>query len=127
MTIDFKARRTIGFLFGTGVFLLCLTFGASSSFAQVQSDGVLTAFTGTVTVNGQPAALGMAIPSGAGITTGQNSSAVVSLGKLGRVEATAETTMTLSYTRQSITITLSRGSVNISARPGVNVTVTRGG
>jgi 2-keto-4-pentenoate hydratase len=50
--------------------------------------------TGKVRVNGQPAATGDIVSSGSTVETAKGSSAVVNLGKLGRVEALPETRMT---------------------------------
>jgi hypothetical protein len=117
--------RHLGRVVGLGLLFLFISLGASS--AQAQTDAKIVSVNGQVTVNGRPAAVGDTFSSGAVIeTTGQNSSAVVSLGKLGRVEVTEDTKMTLSFDNHSITILLSRGTVKVSARPGVEVTITRG-
>lgn len=80
--------------------------------------------TGTVRVNGQPAATGDIVSSGGTVETAKGSSAVVSLGKLGRVEALPETRMKLRYDDQSISILLDTGSVRVSTGPGVAATIT---
>lgn len=68
--------------------------------AQVTVEGKVTLkqADGTVTVNGTNAISGATVFSDSTVTTGQNSSAVVSLGKLGRVEVLPDTTMKLTYT-----------------------------
>ena len=119
--------RHLGPVVGLGLLFLFISLGASSAQAQTAPTAKFVSVNGQVTVNGQPAATGATFSSGAVIeTTGQNSSAVVSLGKLGRVEVTEDTKMTLTFDNNSITILLSRGTVKVSARPGVEVTVTRG-
>jgi len=107
---------------------LTLTFLAGSSqvlspaaHAQEQT-GQLTV-TGMVKVNGQPAATGDIVASGSTVETAKGSSAVVSLGKLGRVEALPETRMKLRYDTTSISILLSAGSVRVSTGEGVAATV----
>jgi hypothetical protein len=80
--------------------------------------------TGRVRVNGQPAATGDIVSSGSGVETAKGSSAVVSLGKLGRVEALPETRMKLRYDDQSISILIDSGSVRVSTGPGVAATIT---
>jgi hypothetical protein len=82
--------------------------------------------TGQVTVNGQPAVSNSTILSGAVIETGQNSSAVVSLGKLGRVEILADSNVTLNFSANSIVAMLNgtEGKVRISNAAGVAATVT---
>jgi hypothetical protein len=78
---------------------------------------------GTVTVDGRPAAKGDEISSGALVHTAQHSSAVVSLGKLGRVEVFEETTMTLTFTDSTVLISLlEAGRVRLSSSNGVVTT-----
>lgn len=116
--------RHFGPVVGLGLLFLFINLGASA--AQAQTGAHITNVSGTVTVNGRPAATGDTISSGAVIETGANSSAVVSLGKLGRVEVTEDTKMTLTFGDHSITILLARGTVKVSAKSGVDVAVTRG-
>lgn len=80
--------------------------------------------TGQVTVNGQAAVSGATIMSDSMIATAKGSSAVVSLGKLGRVEVQPETTMTLKFSDGSIIAMLDSGRVRISSSSGVASTVT---
>ena len=76
---------------------------------------------GTVTVNGTSAISGATVFSDSTVTTAQNSSAVVSLGKLGRVEVHAESTMKLSFTDSSIMVSmLEAGRVRVSSSSGVS-------
>lgn len=80
---------------------------------------------GEVTVNGTSAISGATVFSDSTITTAARSSAVVSLGKLGRVEILPETTMTLSFTDSSVSVSmLSSGRVRISSAPGITATAT---
>src|SRR5690348_15259476 len=58
--------------------------------------------TGQVTVNGQAAVSGSTIMSGSTIVTGPDSSAVVSLGKTGRIEVFGNTNINLQFTDTSI-------------------------
>ncbi|MEQ1923122.1 MAG: hypothetical protein ABL952_11510 [Pyrinomonadaceae bacterium] len=80
--------------------------------------------TGQVTVNGQTAVSNSTITSGSSISTAKGSSAVVSLGKLGRVEVQEETTVTLNFTDSSIIGMLDSGKVRFSTMAGVAATVT---
>jgi hypothetical protein len=79
--------------------------------------------TGKVRVNGQPAATGDIVASGSSVETAKGSSAVVSLGKLGRVEALPETRMKLSYDAASISILLDTGNVRVWTGEGVAATI----
>jgi len=80
--------------------------------------------TGQVTVNGQAAVSNSTILSGAVITTAAGSSAVVSLGKLGRVEVQADTTVTLNFTDNVIVAMMDLGKVRVANSTGVATTVT---
>jgi hypothetical protein len=116
--------RHLGRVVGLGLLFLFISLGASA--AQAQTVAKITNLSGNVTVNGRPAAVGDTISSGAVVETAAKSSAVVSLGKLGRVEVTEDTKMTLTFDDSSITILLSRGTVKVSAKAKVDVTITRG-
>lgn len=80
--------------------------------------------TGQVTVNGQTAVSNSTIISGSTVETGANSSAVVSLGKLGRVELSADSNLTLRFSEGSITGILNAGKVRVSNAAGVATTIT---
>jgi len=80
--------------------------------------------TGQVTVNGQPAVSNQTVLSGVVITTGAGSSAVVSLGKLGRVEIQADSNVTLRFSENSLIAMLEAGKARVSNAAGVATTVT---
>lgn len=110
----------------------CLTLAFLAGAVQVvmpsaraqEPVGQLTV-TGKVRVNGQPAATGDIVASGSTMETAAKSSGVVSLGKLGRVEALPETRMKLRYDDSSISILIDTGSVRVQTGPGVAATITR--
>lgn len=111
---------------------LCLTLAFLAGAAQLALPGAQAqdpvgqlTVTGMVKVNGKPAATGDIVASGSAVETAKGSSAVVSLGKLGRVEALPETRMTLRYDDSSISILIGAGSVRVSTGPGVAATITR--
>ncbi len=79
--------------------------------------------TGQVTVNGQTAVSNSMIVSGSVITTGANSSAVISLGKLGKIEILEDSNFTLRFTDNSITGILSQGKARISNAAGIATSV----
>ena len=89
----------------------------------VDSAGEITV-TGQVTVNGQPAVSNSTLLSGAVIGTATGSSAVVSLGKLGRVEVLADSNLTLTFTDNSIVAILTAGKARVSNSAAVAATVT---
>src|SRR5215213_8398265 len=74
---------------------------------------------GQVTVNGQSAISGATVFSDSTITTAKGSSAVVSLGKLGRVELLPESSLKLSFTETGITGMLDSGRVRVSSSSGI--------
>jgi len=93
------------------------------AFALPKDTGDITV-TGQVTVNGQPAVTGATILSGAVINTAPGSSAVVSLGKLGRVEVLSDTTVTLNFGPDNIIAVLDMGKVRVASTSGTPATVT---
>jgi hypothetical protein len=80
--------------------------------------------TGQVTVNGQPAVSGSTILSGAVVTTAKGSSAVVSLGKLGRVEILEDSSSTLRFSDTGIVAVVDQGQIRVSSNSGIATTVT---
>jgi len=79
---------------------------------------------GQVTVNGQQAVSNSTILSGAVITTGQNSSAEITLGKLGRIEVMGDTTATVRFADNTIIVSIDAGKVQVADNAGVATTVT---
>src|SRR5207248_10293271 len=79
------------------------------AFAMPVDQGAEITVTGQVTVNGQPAVSNSTILSGAVIAAGAGSNAIVSLGKLGRVEVLADSNATVVFSSGSIVVTLSAG------------------
>lgn len=80
--------------------------------------------TGSVTVNGQPTISNSTIVSGSLIETVENSSATISLGKPGRIELLANTSLTLKFSQSSIIGILNAGKVRVSNAAGVATTFT---
>lgn len=112
--------------------LLCLviailTVPATVALTRTQPQsagpsGTLTVV-GEVKVNGANAISGATVFSDSTVTTAKGSSAVVSLGKLGRVEVMPESTMKLSFDNSSITTgMLSAGRVRFSSSAGIAAT-----
>jgi hypothetical protein len=79
---------------------------------------------GEVTVNGTSAISGATVFSDSTVTTAKGSSAVVSLGKLGRVEVLPESTLKLSFTESGLTGMLSQGRVRVSSSSGINANIS---
>jgi ferric-dicitrate binding protein FerR (iron transport regulator) len=81
--------------------------------------GKLLQVQGNVLINGTSAISGATVFSDSTITTGQNSSAVVSLGKLGRVEVLPDTTIELEFADPGVSVELESGRVRISSSSNV--------
>src|SRR5215203_4930919 len=79
---------------------------------------------GEVSVNGTSAISGATVFSDSTITTAQNSSAVVSLGKLGRVELMPNSSLKLSFNETGVTGMLDSGRVRVSSSSGISATVS---
>ena len=79
---------------------------------------------GDVTVNGQKAISGGTIFSDSVIVTAKSSNAVVSLGKLGRIELSANTDLRLSFADKSISGLMDSGLAHVSTPAGVTVNIT---
>ena len=115
-----KTQRLFSALAGCA--LICVSsIVAFAAPGEVKADITVT---GQVTVNGQAAVTNSTVVSGSTITTGANSTAIIGLGKNGRVELMPETSATLKYTDNSIVAMLSSGSVRVSNAIGIGATVT---
>ena len=131
MTTNTRKIRTLMFCL-TLAFLAGMSDLALPAAGAQEQVGLLTV-TGMVTVNGKPTATGDIVASGSEVQTAKGSSAVVSLGKLGRVEALPSTTIKLRYDDASTThnsagiaILLGDGSVRVSTGEGTDFFVESG-
>ena len=80
--------------------------------------------TGQVTVNGQTAVSNSTIISGSTIVTGADSTAIISLGKTGRIEVLANSNVVLNFSDSNIVGILSSGKARVANAPGVATTFT---
>jgi hypothetical protein len=80
--------------------------------------------TGQVTVNGQKVVSGGTLFSDSTISTSDQSSATVSISKLGRVELAPNSNLRLSFADNTVTAMLETGSVHVSTLKGINVNLT---
>ena len=101
-----------------------LSFGSARALATAQGRGAELSVFGEVTLNGQRAISGVTIFSESVIVTAEGSSASVSLGKLGRIELLANTSLRLSLADKSITGLLESGRAHFSTPEGVALTLT---
>jgi len=110
------------FTFLTAVAFWCVTSMVALA-APKDITGDITV-SGQVSVNGQAVVSNSTIVSGSSIITGDNSTAVISLGKTGRVELLANSNITLKFNDTGITGILSAGKVRVSNAAGVATTIT---
>ena len=80
--------------------------------------------TGQVTVNGQTVISGGTLFSDSTINTADQSSASVSISKLGRLELSPNSSLRLSFADNSINAMLETGSAHLSTLAGVTVNLT---
>ena len=91
--------------------------------AQEQKMGELTVV-GDVAVNGTSAISGANVFTDSTVTTAKGSSAVVSLGKLGRVEVLPESSVKLGFNETGMTVMLDQGRVRLSTSMNTTASVT---
>ncbi len=113
-------RKSITFM--TAVAVWCV-YSMSVIAAPGDVMGEITV-NGQVTVNGQTVTSNSTVTSGSTIVTGTNSTAIVSLGKNGRVEVLGDSSVTLKFTGNSIVGMLTAGKVLVSNSAGIATTVT---
>lgn len=97
-------------------------FSMAAIAAPQDTMGEITV-TGQVTVNGQPAVSNSTVASGSSIVTGANSTAIINLGKNGRVELLSDTNFNLNFNANSIVGKLTSGKVRITNAAGVATSV----
>ena len=100
-----------------------LTYSSFALAAAKDVTGEITV-TGQVTVNGQPAVSNSTIISGSTIITSAGSTAVVSLGKTGRIEVLEGSNVVLNFSDNSIVGIMSSGKLRVSDAAGTATTVT---
>jgi len=116
------SRKSIAFAVTVAV-LSVYSMVALAKPGEQKNSGELSV-SGQVTVNGQPAISGATVFSDSVIATAANSSAVVSLGKLGRVELLPNTSVKLSFNNASISGALDAGRLQVSTLAGTSAIVT---
>lgn len=89
--------------------------------AKVASAELL--ISGQVTVNGQKVMSGGTFFSGSTIVTAENSNAIVSLSKMGRVELSPNSSLILNFTEDGVTGMLDKGVASVSTLAGVSVNI----
>jgi len=116
------SRKSIAFFAAVAV-LSVYSMVALATPGQKAASGELSV-SGHVTVNGQAAISGATVFSDSVIATGANSSATISLGKLGRVELFPNTSIKLSFGAANISASLEAGRVQVATLAGTAAIVT---
>jgi hypothetical protein len=116
------SRKSLAFCVAVAV-LSVYSMVALATSGQKAPSGELSA-SGQVTINGQAAISGATVFSDSVVATAQNSSAVVNLGKLGRVELMPSSSLKLSFGDSSISASLDAGRVRVSTMAGASAIVT---
>ncbi len=118
----FRRMLSIGLMFAVGG---CYTMVTGSALAQSskKSAGELSV-TGAVTINGTSAISGATVFSESRIKTSANSSAVINLGRLGRLQLGPDSEMTVRFNDGALGGSLTSGRAMANAPAGVAVTIT---
>lgn len=106
----------------TAIAVLCV-FSSVALAGTKDVAGEITV-TGQVTVNGQTAVSNATIVSGSTVVTGAGSSAIISLGKLGRIEVQADSNLVLNFSDNDIVAIVSAGKAKFATAAGIAATVT---
>src|SRR5438874_833806 len=119
------SRKSIAFSLAVAVLSVysMVVLATPGQLGQTGTSGELSV-SGQVTVNGQSAISGATVFSDSTIETAANSSAVVSLGKLGRVELLPSTTVRLSFGNGNISASLDSGRLQVATSAGTAAIVT---
>ncbi|MDQ3685064.1 MAG: hypothetical protein M3430_05610 [Acidobacteriota bacterium] len=96
---------------------------AAPAQGQQRPSGELTA-SGNVMVDGAKAISGATVFSDSTITTAEKSSAIVNLGKLGRVELMPNSNMKVSFNETGIMATLDAGRARVMTMQGMTANLT---
>lgn len=96
---------------------------AAPGQTQAKLSGELTA-SGEVSIDGAKAASGATVFSDSTISTAPNSSAIINLGKLGRVELQPNSSMKVSFSEAGLAGSLDTGRVRVSTLQGAAANVT---
>jgi hypothetical protein len=118
------SRKSVAFCLAVAVLSVysMVVLATPGQLGQTGTSGELSA-NGQVTINGQNAISGATVFSDSTVQTAKGSSAVVSLGKLGRVELLPDTIMKVSFNESGITAMLESGRARVSIPAGISATV----
>ena len=129
-----KKRGSTGIIQLTAVCLVFAVLVSSSTFvlaapgAKVLSAEIIVSGSNniekpSVLLNGEPAISGRTFQSSASIVTSENGSAIINLGKLGRVNLAPGSTLHLSFAENNISGELTAGQIKVLNSEGVSVNI----
>lgn len=116
------SRKSIAAFVSVAVLSVYSMIALASPGAKVPS-GELSV-NGNVTVNGQKVISGGTLFSGSAIVTADDSRAIVSISKMGRIELAPNSSMTLNFTDKAVTGMLDSGIAHVSTLAGISVNLT---
>jgi hypothetical protein len=98
-----------------------------ASTERIAGELLISGKNSSVKVNGETAQNGRSIFSASTITTPENASAIINLGKIGKIELAPNTTLNISFTEKGINGDLLNGKVTVlGANEFVNIKTTDG-
>lgn len=98
-----------------------------ASTEKIAGELLISGKNSIVTVNGEAAQSGRSVFSASTISTPENTSAVINLGKLGKLELAPNTTANISFTEKGINGDLLSGKITVlGAATDVNIKTTEG-
>lgn len=120
----FRKVLTVALILAVGSFysLIPTSAIAQSASKTLGAAGELSV-SGSVTINGTQAITGATIFSESRVKTARNSTASISLGRLGRVQLGPESEMTLQFTGSAIGGNLAAGRTVVSTPAGISINV----
>ncbi|MGH9908699.1 MAG: hypothetical protein ACRD8U_24335, partial [Pyrinomonadaceae bacterium] len=119
------SRKSLAACLSVAVFSVYSMVALASPGARMPA-GELSVF-GEVTVNGQKAISGGTLFSESVLVTAEKSNAIVNISKLGRVELSPNSSMSLSFNEKSLTGLLDNGVARVSTLAGISVNLTTKG
>ncbi len=127
-TTAYRLRHTITFCLILAIFsTYTMTASALPDNKQLMGELIVSGkninSNATATINGELAYSGRTFFSSGTITTPENTSATVKLGKLGFITLAPESNLSLSFSENKISGVLSAGQINVSNNEGVEVNI----
>lgn len=111
ITLRRAARRAVAIWIATAILNLCTTVAFASPKLDSQVPTGMTTIGGVVTIDGSLAISGQTLFSDSSIVTAERSESTLYLGNLTRLKLYAESTLTLEFSRSTLSGSLEKGSL----------------